>query len=112
MANTIVSDGHVIDLVAIDTDWNWYDTLTAYGTSKVGVPIQSIQFIPAATDDKCVIKNGSATGPVIFDATGATAYDGKIVYYHGEELKPFLDVGDGSYNAGARVIITLAKRGK
>ena len=104
-----MSDGKVIHLIAIDSDWNWYDTLTAYATSKVGVGIHSIQFKPATTGDRCVIKNGGATGPVIFDKVGADQYDDKEVYYHGEELKPFLDVGDGSYNASARVVIILSK---
>jgi len=109
MANTIVITGNVIDLVNIDSDWNWYDTLTAFASDKGGIPIHSIQFKPAATGDHCVIKNGSNTAAVIFDKEAANQYDDKVVYFHGEELKPFLDVGDGTYNAGARIIITLAK---
>lgn len=110
MANTIVFTENVIDLIDIDTDWNWYDTLPAFATSKVGISIHSIQFKPAATGDHCVIKNGSATAAVIFDKEAENQYDDKVVYFHGEELKPFLDVGDGTYNAAARVIILIAKR--
>ena len=109
MANTIVLTGNVIDLINIDSDWNWYDTLTAFVADKVGIPIHSIQFKPVAANDRCVIKNGSGSAAVIFDKEAVNQYDDKVVYFHGEELKPFLDVGDGVYSAGARVIIILAK---
>lgn len=109
MANTIKLTENAIHLIAIDADWNWYDTLTAFATDKPAIPIHSIQFKPAATGDHCVIKNGSGTAAVIFDKEAADKYDDKVVYFHGEKLKPFLDVGDGSYNAAARVIITLAE---
>lgn len=109
MANSITFTENVIELTDIDSDWNWYDTLSAFVTSKVGIPIHSIQFKPKATGDHCVIKNGSGTAATLFDKEAADQYDDKVVYFHGEELKPFLDVGDGSYNAAAKVIITLAK---
>ena len=110
MANDITYDGQVIELKSIDSDWNWYDNLTAFATSKVGVPIHSIQFAPATAGDHCVIKNTSGTGPTIFDKEATDKYDDKVVYFHGEELKPFLDVGDGSYNAAAKVIIVFSKK--
>lgn len=110
MANTIVSDGDVIELTGIDSDWSWFDTLTAYAISKVGVPIQSIQFVPGAAADQCVIKNLDASGPTIFDKTCADANDDKEMLYDGEVLKPFLDVSEGTFNAAAKVIIILKKR--
>lgn len=112
MANTIIVSGNVIEITDIDSDWSWYDTLVAYATSKTGIPIHSIQFKPIATGDRCVIKNGSAAAASVFDKAAATAYDDKELYFHGEEIKPFLDVGDGSYSAGAKVIITLSTKGK
>ena len=63
--STIVFTEKVIDLVAINADWNWYDTLPAYATSLAGVPIHSIQFHPSTKDDHCVIKQGGATGAEI-----------------------------------------------
>jgi len=107
--STIVFTNNIIDLISIDADWNWHDTLTAFAADEVAIPIHSIQFKPAAVGDHCVIKNGSGTAAVIFDKEAENQYDDKVVYFHGEELKPFLDVGDGSYNAAARVIIILAK---
>lgn len=107
MANTINLSGNVIEISSIDSDWYWYDTLVAFATSKVGIPIHSIQFVPGATDDRCVIKNGSATAAVFFDRTAENVYDNDQYRYDGEELKPFLDVSAGVYSADAKVIIIL-----
>jgi len=112
MANTIILNDNIIELKAIDTDWFWYDTLTAFAISKQGVPIHSIHFKPGATGDRCVIRQKGETDayPRIFDAACADAYDEKVVYYHGEELKPVLDVSVGSFNAGARLFIILSTK--
>ena len=108
MANTINRVGNVVELSAIDTDWTWSDTFTE-SIYENGLRIDWIQFNTAAATDVCIIKEASATGPKIFKASGNTidTTDERIVYYHGARLKPFLDVGDGSYNASATVIICL-----
>ena len=107
MANTIVLTDSVISISDIDSDWNWYDTLAAFATSKVGVKIQSIHFKPGATDDECIISNETIDGAPIFNAKCADVYDDKTRYYDGKELKPVLDFSDGSYSAGSSVQIIL-----
>jgi len=106
--NTITYISPAIELTAVDSDWLWTATLGA-GMSRVN--IISITFIPTATDDHCVIKDTNAAGPTIFEKKAATAYDSETIYYPQPNagFRPFLDVGDGSYTAGAKVIIILGQ---
>jgi len=112
MANTINLSGNVIEISNIDSDWNWYDTLVAYATSKVGIPIHSIQFLPGATNDRCVLKNGSITKAAFFDKIAEDVYDNTQFRFDGEEFKPVLDVSVGVYSANAKIIIILSTKGK
>ena len=104
MANTIVKTGLTIDITDIDEDWLFSATV-----NDTGLYISSIQFSPIQTGDKCVIKEGGATGAIIFDALCADAYDHKIKYFHGERKQPFLDFGDGSFAAGTRILIEISE---
>ena len=101
MANTIVDDGLFVSLTDIDSDYDIGETLR----------IDSISFQSGADTDRCVIKNGSATGPVVFDYDVGTHPEHKTVYFHGTKFRPFLDVSDGSFNAAAMVTI-LRKRSR
>ena len=69
MANTATKGGLFLTLSTIDTDFVYTDLWSDR------VPIQSITFVPAASTDKCVIREGSLTGPIIFscdlDADGS-----------------------------------------
>lgn len=109
MANTITVKDLTIEIKgdggAIDADWTFSDDI-----DDTGLYISSIQFTPHATADKCVIKEGGATGPVIFEALCADVYDQKIKYFHGERKHPFLDVSDGVYGGvNAKIIIELSE---
>jgi hypothetical protein len=97
--NTIRTSAGVIELTAIDSNWSYTAT---------DVKIHSVIFVPAAADDRCIIRDGSATGAVFFDSNKAIdAYDAKRVAYDGMKFKPFLAVADGQYGSAARVIIIL-----
>lgn len=101
MANTFVFNGQVLHVIAIDTDWTWSDHWT-----KSAPKVRKIMFVPAAAGDQCVIKIGGATGPVVFDSGVAPASFLPVSEdYGGESLELFLDVSDGTFNAGARLII-------
>lgn len=97
--NTIRKTAGVIELTAIDSDWSYTTTEMA---------IHSIIFIPGAVDDRCIIRDGSATAAVFFDSNKAIdAYDPKRVAYDGKKFKPYLKAADGQYAASARVIIII-----
>lgn len=109
MANSIVLgfNKQTITLTAIDTDWLWSDTISSTSFPQ-GISIWSIKFTPAVAGDKCVITDENATTPVMFECNARDLYDDKIEYYPPLHVyKPKLAVASGSYNASARVIITL-----
>jgi len=102
MANTITVTNRTIEITAIDSDWLFSDTID--GPNLI---LESIQFVPVQTDDKCIIKDGGALGATIFEALCADGYDSKIKYFRGEVRKPFLDFSEGSFAAGTKIIIEL-----
>jgi len=97
MANTIKVFRHGYEISGIDSDWDpgeWMD-------------IDSIQFVPGATNDICTIKDQSDTGPVIFYAN-STDGDSRIKYFPSNaRFKPLLDFSACTLNSGAYVIIIL-----
>jgi len=109
MANTIVLSGGVISLTAIDADWLYSATVGLTGR----INVHSIELVPAAALDHCVIKDGSAAGATIFDMKCILVnvnYGPYIKYFPPSPgLRPFLPVAEGAYNAAAKVIITLGK---
>jgi len=95
-ANTVTYDNSVIEISAIDEDWD------PGGTYK----IISITFVPGAANDIMVIKKGSGTAATFFYAL-STDGEPRVSYYFKEALNPFLDFGDCTLNAGAKVILVI-----
>lgn len=102
MANTINQTGKIIELTDIDSDWSWLDL---FPFADSGIELNSIQFNPGATDDRCVIKQGAETAVPFFDVKCQNAYDEKNKYYHGQMLKPLFDFSASVISAGAKIII-------
>ena len=93
-ANTVTTNGKIVEVSAIDSDWN----------PQASYKIVSITFVPGAVSDACVIKNGSATAATVFHAISGDG-EPRVAYFMGETLVPFLDFSDGTFSAGAKVII-------
>lgn len=105
MANTVTRGGQFLTLSAIDTDFVWSDLWATIP------PILSIQFVPAAATDKLVLREGSLTGPVFMSEDLPTAFEPTCQkVFMGHPIKVCMDVSDGSYNAGAMVIIHIGTK--
>jgi hypothetical protein len=106
MANTINLKGAVLQITAIDEDWDWADTFDS-AQYKNGIKIQSIEFDTEVAGDVCIIKNESDSGPRLFKASGnaVDVKDERCKYFNGTRLKPYLDFSEGVYNAAASVTI-------
>ena len=91
-----------LNISDIDSDWLWSDS---FDSIYPDVRIISIQFNPGATDDHCVIKEGSAAGHPIFDVTCENEYDQRIEYKKKKALRPVLDFSAGTYSAGSTIKI-------
>jgi len=107
MAATVNKVGRTIELTVIDADWVWSDSVPDKGIG--GIPIATISFTPGAANDVMIIKEASATGPSMFEATCLTA-EPRVLDYFGVKHKPFLDFSECTLTAGHKVIILLAER--
>lgn len=105
MANVVTRGGGFLTLTGIDTDFLAED-LWPEG-SIAGVPIQSIDFVIGAAGDKCVLREGSLTGPIIF---GNDAGVSRQKYFGGLPVRICMDVSEGTYNAAAAVIIHIGTK--
>ena len=118
-ANTTTYDDGTITITGLDADWVFATEMAALRaageypaeySNKGYVTIESIVFIPGATNDRMIL-HGSAgiDGSPIFD-TGpvADAYDTRIQYFpFGKRTKPTFDFSDCTLSAGTRANCVL-----
>lgn len=105
MANTVTRGGSFLTLSAIDTDFLSEDLWPEQTPS--GIPLVTIEFVIAAGTDKCIIREGSLTGPIIFTNDVGNSKEKQI---GGHPVRPCVDVSEGSYNAGALLIFHIGER--
>ena len=117
MANTTDIQGRTISIILDgSTDWSWDSS-----TEKTAAPelielsrghifIDSMEFDPAATDDKIIVREVSLTGPPIFRASGANVNDQRIKDFHGKDFRGiFIAAADVlSYGSAATLTIIMA----
>jgi len=104
MANTFTKSSFCLNISALNSDWLWSETWPGHDR---GVPVWSIHFLAAAANDKCFIKDGSLTGPIVFHRLAVAIGDQVPSYFGGGLIRLALDFSDGTYNAASVVIITL-----
>lgn len=93
MANTIVVGESFINVTfdgATAFDITSATLGLASGARPNGVRAKSIQFVPAATDNILTVREGSASGPVIFKCKAADAYDHKVILLSGKPQKLYV----------------------
>ena len=102
MALSSVKDGKYLSLTHdASTAWTWQDTSHGWGDVAF-VKLSRILWVPNAADDVICVKNFSTSGPIIFYAKAADAYDQRIVYFYGEKVRPVIDQ---SVTTGANQVI-------
>lgn len=107
MANTVTRGGSFLTLSAIDTDVLASDLWPEQ--SRAGIPIISIDFVPTNVGDHCRIREGSLTGPIIFDKDVAAPLEnsGFLKPFAGKPIRPCIDVSEGSYAGGSLIIFHI-----
>lgn len=127
-ANTTTYDDGTITITGLDANWYYDVEMAALKTAgnypremvdRIGaLVIDSIQFIPGATNDRMIIHGDAGlNGSPIFD-TGkvADAYDTRIQYYGGEGRfsKPVIDISDCTLGVGtlANCVVKIHLRHK
>lgn len=105
MANTFNYNGQFMSITDVDTDWlsttHW----------NAGQRIKSVGFFAAAQNDRCVLRAGSITGPIIYDSGPADAAlaVANPQFMIDEKTIIALDESEGTYNAAAAIIVILHK---
>jgi hypothetical protein len=93
MANTVVAGEGFLNIT--------FDGATAFditsatlgltnGARPNGIRAKSLQFIPAATDNILIVREGSASGPIIFKGKAADVYDHKVIQLSGKPQKLYV----------------------
>ena len=103
MANTTTITGRFIN-IAFDNATDWLLSTEFPDSADVGLFVKSITFIPNASDDKLVIRNGSITGTVIYSEKATGPYDTRIRNFGGACIKPYIESTDCSTASCVAVI--------
>lgn len=114
MATAVRYKNGVIEVKVPSADWGLEsstDKVPGLNDLPRGPFVESIEFVPGATTDKCAIFENSASGPqlAMFKPDPSTTLPGKqpLVKYFNRQLRPFIDFSEGSYSAGSSVIIIV-----
>ena len=102
---TLNAGNTIITLSSLDGDYYY---TTDFPDHSNGIRVLSIQFVPTDVADICELKDGGATGPVIFNAASPNKYATK--YFNGAWLKPYYDISDTNVTAASvpsKIIIHL-----
>lgn len=96
--NTVSIYGQVVAVSAMDSDY-------ALG----GGNVVSIEFFGGAVNDRLVIKNGSDSGPVLFDRIVSDLTFPPIKYFFNSWLTPVIDFSDCTLSAGHKIVFIKGK---
>ena len=118
-ANTTVvtAQDQVITITGLDEDWDASTESETSGLLRNGVlRVWRIVFIPSATDDRMIIRDGGIDDPEFFD-TGkcGDAYDVRTLKVDSEDeillVNPVIDISDCTLGtaANAKVMIYIEK---
>lgn len=88
-SNTIVAAPDGVTFTAMDSAWTWTDNYTL-GMHTGGIKVNYIMFSPGATGDECIIRDTNATGIILWQIKCSDAYDQRIIYFHGDNVRPYL----------------------
>jgi hypothetical protein len=113
MSNTVYTDGRIVNISAIDSDWLWNNATN--GIIRGGdnnVNLAYIYFVPGAAAERLKIHSGQAAGMILFDSGAVTAAGDVRVFgpfpHPGFYCKPVLDFSEGTYaNAATMIIIAV-----
>ena len=105
---TITKTGNFIEITSIAADVESKDIFrdsNAHEDKKV----RSILFVAGSDNDKCVIKNGSASAATIVVLATPDVELPAIRYFDnsGQYMKPFVDFSDCTLNTGHKLIVEI-----
>ena len=83
-----------------------YDLSTAAGVPSV-IYLEAIIFKPSAANDYIQVRNGSASGSIIWPTNTDVLGAGQVLYYNGINLKPYIVLSECSLGTAANAYVTF-----
>jgi len=70
-------------------------------------PLESIQFVPGATGDKLIVRDGATDGAIIYRCLAPATLNGDmfVKYFNGANHRPFILLSECTLSSGHMVII-------
>lgn len=102
MATETNKDGQ-LTITEIAADWDFFVSKPSHWPNKP--ELISLIFIPGAANDKLVVKEGSAAGPIQYEMLCASTDDARVYYYFGERSHIYIDFSDCTLSANHKVTI-------
>ena len=116
MANTTDIAGRTLTILLDgSTDWSWDSSTEITAAPELNelsegnyLYIHSISFDPAAIGDAVKVRDGSLTGPVIYNRSGEDAYDQRTKYFHDKGYRGlYIANGDVTSTGGAAILTII-----
>jgi len=83
-----------------------FDLQTVSGVPSV-VHLKEIIFQPSAANDKIQVRNGSATGSIIWPANLDVLGAGQVLYFDGLLVNPYIVASECTFGTAANAKITI-----
>lgn len=87
-------------------------TLTAQTKVPTTVLLESIVFKPSAANDKIQVRDGGASGAIIWPGNLDTVGGGQVIYYNGLPFKPYIVGTECTLGTPANAVVTFTWRNK
>jgi len=94
----VVYSGSAVNVSGLAADWVF---------PRVGNYFDSLQFNPGAISDRLIVRDGSATGDIIFDSKASLDGTPMARAFGGQFFKPYIKLSECVLSAGYLVIFII-----
>lgn len=106
MSTTTIT-GKCIQITNVNLTSDWKLSNTDFDGLKGGIGINYMMYTPGASRDIVVIKEDNDAGAQLVKFECANSYDQKIVYFHGRQCRPYIDISAGSKGKKSTSILSI-----
>lgn len=93
----VIRSTNVIELSGTIADFDLGDKRAVY----------CITYEPGAANDVLIVRDGSATGPIVFKVSASDTDDQKVLYLMGAKIQPVITVSQCTLSAGTTIVLVL-----
>lgn len=97
MSNTVTTGKNTVTVVFDGS--TAFDLCNTLGMTTGGVRLSSIMFYPNAADDVAIVRDGSATGTIIWKFKDVAGSGGQAIFEGGKDCMPYVKGTEGVASA-------------